>query len=85
MTELSKEALTVLELSPVWRRRIAQPDPATEALAQRIQQVCQALQFSAATVEAVLAAGPGLAACVAQPKAKRDLWARLCKARRTTG
>ena len=84
MTELSKEALTVLELMPAWRRRTAPPDPATEALAQRIQQVCQALQFSAATVEAVLAAGPGLAACMVQPKAKRDLWARLCKARRAT-
>ena len=84
MTELSKEALTVLELTPAWRRRTAPPDPATEALAQRIQQVCQELKFSAATVEAVLASGSGLSACMDQPKAKRDLWARLCQARRAT-
>lgn len=82
MTELSKEALAVLELLPAWRRRTAPADPATEALAQRIQQVCQQLKFSAATVEAVLASGPGLSACMSQPKAKRDLWARLCQARR---
>ncbi len=82
MTELSKEALTVLELLPAWRRRTAPADPAAEALAQRIQQVCQQLKFSAATVEAVLASGPGLSACMSQPKAKRDLWARLCQARR---
>lgn len=84
MTELSREALTVLELTPAWRRRTAPPDPATEALAQRIQQVCQELKFPAATVEAVLASGPKLSACMSQPKAKRDLWARLCQARRAT-
>jgi len=84
MTELFKEALTVLELMPAWRRRTAPADPATEALAKRIQQVCQELHFSAATIEAVLASGPGLLACMSQPKAKRELWARLCQARRAT-
>jgi hypothetical protein len=84
MAELSKEALAVLELVPAWRRRTAAPDPATAALAQRIQQVCQELRFSAATIEEVLSTGPGLSACMAQPKAKRDLWARLCQARRAT-
>lgn len=84
MTELSKEALVVLELMPTWRERSAKPGPATEALAQRIQQVCQELKFSATIVEAVLASGPGLSACISQPKAKRDLWARLCQARRAT-
>ena len=84
MTELSKEALVVLELIPAWHERRTQPDQATEALAQRIQQVCRELHFSAATVEAVLASGPGLLACMSQSTAKRGLWARLCQARRAT-
>ncbi|NBW00452.1 MAG: hypothetical protein EBR85_01835 [Betaproteobacteria bacterium] len=83
MTELSKEALTVLELMPSWRQRTVRRDPAAEALAQRVHKICKELQFSAPMVDQVLDTGPALSACMEGSQAKRDLWARLCRARRT--